>query len=180
MREMTEVRRKKIVNGVEVVLATPFSDGDMAALAAKLEINNKAWRRYCRRHRTNGIPCDVVKTFPHADVANNENRSLVEVWQFCADPPDRCVIYVKRGNRNCGTATTWTGDFLGELVFGYTWTSNFGDRRSSFRMKGINGAKYAGVWCESAQDCATARRRRNGHEYSPFVEKPKSTIQSAF
>jgi hypothetical protein len=43
---------------------------------------------------------------------SNEERSALEVFEFCQNPPDKYFLYIREKER---TATTWTGDVLGQV-----------------------------------------------------------------
>lgn len=95
---------------------------------------------------------------------SNEERSAVEVYEFAHNIPDKYFLYVKRdsapypgGKPGYGIATTWTGDKLGDVIFGTSFRSNFGDTRVPIRMRGINGRWYVGTYYESAGDYARVR-----------------------
>jgi len=54
------------------------------------------------------------------DVTNDE-RSALEVFDFCQTPPLSYFLYVNEKDR---TATTWTGDVLGQVHFGREFRGN--------------------------------------------------------
>ena len=109
------------------------------------------------------------------DVTNSE-RSAVEVYEFMTNPPAHYFLYVQpegmppasiaprdvryRGitrEGSSGLATTWTGEKLGDVQFGRTFRSSFGDTRVSIRVYAINGKTYAGTFYKSAGDYARVK-----------------------
>lgn len=71
----------------------------------------------------------------------NEERSIVEVYEFVIRPPERYFLYIdEKTNR----ATTWTGANLGSVTLGRPFRDNFGGKRRSVTMRGINGRTYHG------------------------------------
>ena len=119
-------------------------------LIARHQLNQyeAAAKKYMHENKTNGIPCEITKTFPYNDIVNNALRSAVEVWEFKNDPPTDYFLYV-------GTdAHTWTGQHLGNVSFGREYRSNFGDVRQPIDVYGINGIKYHGIFYKSTGDYA--------------------------
>src|ERR1700756_4878935 len=51
----------------------------------------------------------------HVPDVSNDERSALEVFEFCTNPPDRYFLYINEKN---STATTWTGETLGQVSFG--------------------------------------------------------------
>jgi hypothetical protein len=84
------------------------------------------------------------------DVTNDE-RSALEVFDFVTNPPDKYFLYVNETNR---TATTWTGDVLGQVSFGREYRDSFGGRRVPITVRAINGRKYHGTYFKSAGNYA--------------------------
>jgi len=65
-----------------------------------------------------------------------------------------------RGVTRCGSsglATTWTGEKLGDVQFGTSFRSSFGDERVSIRVYAVNGKIYAGTFYKSAGDYARVK-----------------------
>lgn len=87
------------------------------------------------------------------DVSNDE-RSQLEVYDFCNDPPDRYFLYVNESKRE---ATTWTGDKLGVVTFGQEYRDNFGGKRVSVWIEAINGKSYHGTYFKSSGDYARVK-----------------------
>jgi hypothetical protein len=115
------------------------------------------------------VPVDEIKEragfFP-----SNEERSSVEVADFCADKPERYFAYHggdKPTPSNGGmsrTLTTWTGDELGRVIeYRTPFVSSLGDRRQNFRAMAINGEIYAGTAYLSAGDYVRMRRVKPTH-----------------
>jgi hypothetical protein len=87
----------------------------------------------------------------------NAAISLLEVYEFLNDPPERYFAYVGHSH-----ITTWTGDILGSIVaMGVQFSSNFGDKRQSLRVKAINGKIYAGTYYKSAGDYCRLKAVKN-------------------
>lgn len=94
----------------------------------------------------------------------NAATSAAEVAAFMADPPGPYFAYWRevggyRDRLQWGYhITTWTGDLLATVqTVGIPYTSNMGDRRQSFRARGINGATYSGTAFLSAGDYVRMR-----------------------
>ena len=117
----------------------------------KHDANDAATRAYCKEHKTNGIPHEAYSKFPFADEVNNALRSALEVWEFVHDIPTTYFLYINEKERK---ATTWTGQNLGNVSFGSSSRSNFGDERVPISVYAINGKKYHGTYYKSAGDYA--------------------------
>ncbi len=115
------------------------------------DANIEAIKEYCRINKTNGIPCEVSKSFPYAEQVTNELKTMIEVWEFMHDTPQKEFVYISEENK---AATTWTGAKLGNVHFGREYRSNMGDKRQPIDVFGINGAKYHGTYFKSAGDYA--------------------------
>ena len=87
----------------------------------------------------------------------NEERSALEVFEFCQNPPDKYFLYIREKDR---TATTWTGDVLGQVSFGREWRDSFGGRRSPVTIRAINGLTYHGTYFKSSGDFARVRQSK--------------------
>lgn len=85
------------------------------------------------------------------EIANNNERSALEVYDFVNNPPDKYYLYVNAENK---TVTTWTGEVLGRVVFGCSYRSNWGDKRIPITVLGINGRRYHGTYYTDSEDCA--------------------------
>lgn len=109
---------------------------------AKLE----TWTHGRRSYPTTDIPVD-------ARVSNDE-RSAVEVYDFILHPPVKYFLYIKVLNVWQGTANTWTGDYLGNVGFGRSYRSIFGDTRVPITLLAVNGKRYYGTYYKSAGDHA--------------------------
>src|SRR3990167_9521125 len=76
------------------------------------------------------------------DRLTNEQRSAIEVYEWIHNPPQQYFIYIDAAKR---TATTWTGDKLGEVRFGREYQClGFGrpSTRVAITVKGLNGKTY--------------------------------------
>src|SRR5580658_7831699 len=78
-------------------------------------------------------PEDKPSTVP--DVSNEE-RSALELFDFVADPPEKYFLYISETDR---TATTWTGEKLGDVSFGREFRDNFGGQRVPISVHAVNG-----------------------------------------
>ena len=87
----------------------------------------------------------------------NEERSALEVFEFCQNPPDKYFLYIREKDR---TATTWTGDVLGQVSFGREWRDSFGGRRVPVTIRAINGLTYHGTYFKSSGDFARIRQSK--------------------
>ena len=91
---------------------------------------------------------------------SNEDRSSVEVYEFCQNPPERYFLYIRYSFPEFGKpaiATTWTGERLGAVTFGQSFRSSFGDKRVPVRIKAINGRTYAGTYYSDAGSYARVK-----------------------
>jgi hypothetical protein len=87
----------------------------------------------------------------------NEERSKLEVYEFCHKPPENYILYI---NEKESIATTWMGEKLGKVIFGKEWKSNMGDVRISIVIKAINGKTYCGTYYKSSGDFAKIRLKK--------------------
>lgn len=115
------------------------------------DTNNAAYKQYMADNKTNAIPCEISKTFPYAEQVTNELKTMIEVWEFMHDTPQKEFVYISEENR---AATTWTGAKLGNVYFGSQYRDNFGSIRVPITVTGINGVKYHGTYFKSAGDYA--------------------------
>lgn len=104
-----------------------------------------------------------------AKIANvtNEERSALECFLFCYDPPAKYFAYVSGEaplQTGCGTeygrackVTTWTGEVLGNATLGPVYRDNFGGKRRSISLRAINGQRYSGTYYTSAGDYCRLR-----------------------
>ena len=100
--------------------------------------------------RTSYYPHEV----PEDAQVTNEERSDLEVFEFITNPPAKYVLYIDTGFK---LARTWTGAKLGYVVFGRTWTDNFGGLRTSIQVWAINGKRYVGTYYRSSGDYARVK-----------------------
>lgn len=113
------------------------------------------WVSYCAEE----VPEDCRVT--------NVERSLVEVYEFVNDPPERYFAYVRGyiphfmrfgSPPAAGELTTFTGDLLGAVTFGRRYTlPNNGSVRVPIRVRAINGREYFGTYFKSSGDYARIR-----------------------
>lgn len=111
--------------------------------------------------------CDEV---PLGTEVSNEDRSAMEVYEFIHSPPEKYFLYCsfkrEKGQLKdteathygaSGTATTWTGEKLGDVQCGRTWRGNMGDTRVSVSVYAINGCVYHGTYFKSAGNYARVK-----------------------
>jgi hypothetical protein len=91
----------------------------------------------------------------HVPDVTNDERSALEVFEFATNPPDKYFLYI---NETTHTATTWTGDRLGHVLFGREWRDSFGGRRVPVTIRAINGLTYHGTYYKSSGDFARIRQ----------------------
>jgi hypothetical protein len=92
------------------------------------------------------------------DVTNDE-RSALEVFEFCSNPPDKYFLYISEDKK---TATTWTGDLLGHVTFGREYRDNFGGKRQPVWIRAVNGKRYHGTYFKSSGNFARIRLSKRG------------------
>jgi hypothetical protein len=88
---------------------------------------------------------------------SNEERSALEVFEFCQTPPAKYFLYIREKDH---TATTWTGDVLGQVSFGREWRDSFGGRRVPVTIRAVNGLTYHGTYFKSSGDFARIRQSK--------------------
>jgi len=107
-----------------------------------------------------------------ADVpdVSNEERSSLEVFDFVTNPPDKYFVYL---NEKTETATTWTGELLGQVSFGREYRDNSGGRRVSVTVRAINGREYFGTFYKSHGDYARikATKAQRLHDLANIFEQ---------
>lgn len=118
---------------------------------AKCDAYQAAAAQWMADNKTNGIPAEIWNTFPYANEVTNELRSAVEVYEFCADKPQKYFLYISEDKR---IATTWTGDKLGTIILRPSYRSGFGDIRQTVIVHAINGLTYTGTYYKSSGDYA--------------------------
>ncbi len=119
----------------------------------------EAWRggRTC-------IPADAIPPV----TATNDDRSAIEVYEFCRDKPDRYFVYVSHVDHGIATprleplnVTTWTGELLGRISsYGPRYRDNFGGIRQSIHVRAITGEVYHGTYFASSGDYARIRKSK--------------------
>lgn len=116
-------------------------------------------------YRPEDVPPDVPQV-------SNEDRSELERFDFCANPPDRYFAYVAHRADNPPRAgytplgvnvTTWTGGLLGLAYLWPEYRSNFGDRRRRISVRAINGRRYHGTYYFDAGDYCRLRAVKDSH-----------------
>lgn len=135
-----------------------INHADYLAARNKLDAYEAARSRYCKEHKTNGIPVEVCKTFPFGDEVDNELRSSIEVYEFINDIPDNYFLYIDESKKE---ATTWMGDKLGNVSFGREYRDNLGGKRQPIDVHGINGKKYHGIYYKSSGNYARIKLFKN-------------------
>jgi hypothetical protein len=135
---------------------------------ARIEALEK-WRNGRTSYHTSEVPA-------HLATITNDDRSASEVYEFVTNPPERYFLYINHPEvrstflseqadsvryGSSGLATTWTGEKLGDVQFGTTFRSSFGDTRVSIRVYAVNGRTYAGTYYKSAGDYARVKLVKN-------------------
>jgi hypothetical protein len=94
----------------------------------------------------------------HVPDVTNDERSALEIFEFCSNPPDKYFLYI---NEDKHTATTWTGDVLGQVTFGSEYRDNFWGKRQPVWVRGINGKQYHGTYFKSSGNFARIRQSKS-------------------
>jgi hypothetical protein len=94
----------------------------------------------------------------HVPDVTNDERSALEIFEFRSNPPDKYFLYI---NEDKHTATTWTGDVLGQVTFGSEYRDNFGGKRQPVWVRGINGKQYHGTYFKSSGNFARIRQSKS-------------------
>jgi hypothetical protein len=93
----------------------------------------------------------------HIPDVTNEERSALEIFEFVSNPPDKYFLYIREKDH---TATTWTGEVLGQVFFGRGFRDNFGGKRIPVTVRAINGREYTGTYFKSSGDYARIRETK--------------------
>jgi len=119
----------------------------------KVHRHNKFVSNYLKEQKKNWLSSDEQKMIKNTlgYSVTNEMRSKVEVYEFKKSKPKEYILYVDAAKK---IATTWTGEFLGRVIFGTYYRSNFGDERICIDVIGVNNINYHGVFFKSAGDYA--------------------------
>lgn len=123
----------------------------------KLEQYETAAKAYMTANKTNGIPIDICATFPFANEVSNDMRSAIELYEFINNPPQKYFLYIDEQTK---TATTWTGQKLGDVSFGRSYKSNLGDSRQPITITAINGLTYYGIYYKSSGGYARIKKSK--------------------
>jgi hypothetical protein len=111
----------------------------------------QAWLGERLSYRLDELPANIIPP-------TNEERSALEVFEFCRDKPDNYFLYISNDQQY---ATTWTGEKLGTVVqTSKPWRDNFNGTRVHIRISAINGAVYSGTYYKSAGEYARVKRVR--------------------
>lgn len=117
----------------------------------RLQAIYEKWaKQFLQKNGWTVIPADAIAPVKFT----NADRSAIELYEFCFNPPDKYSVYVHEIE---GLATTWTGEELGRLTLGPEYQDNFGGKRQSVRITAINGREYVGTYYKSAGDYARVR-----------------------
>ena len=100
-------------------------------------------------------PSDVPAGIPQP---TNEQRSALEVYDFVTDPPEKYFLYIDEQKK---IATTWTGECLGNVLFGREFESpafgGFPSKRVPITLYAINHATYYGTYFKSSGSYARVK-----------------------
>lgn len=113
---------------------------------------------WLKENKTNAIPAIVSETFPHHNYSNHSIVSAIEEYEFRNNKFENYTVYINEQKR---TATTWTGQKLGDVTYTGAYKSNFRDERITISIKAINGQKYFGTYYKSAGDYARIKLCKN-------------------
>jgi len=120
-----------------------------------------AWVDTIRNKRTGWASYKASDKPAHVPDVTNEERSALEVFDFCQNPPDKYFLYIREKDR---TATTWTGDVLGQVSFGLVYKcpafGGFSSTRVPVTIRAINGLTYHGTYFKSSGDFARIRQSK--------------------
>lgn len=139
-------------------LNTFTSEAEYKEARRKYDAYEQASKAYRTEHKTNGIPVEICKTFPYADEVNNELRSKIETYEFINEKPQKYFLYINEKEK---IATTWTGDFLGNVHFGREFRNNMGDKRVNIDVYAANGVRYYGTFYKSTGDYARITKKKH-------------------
>lgn len=131
-------------------------------------ITHEAWsRQFVQKNGWTVIPADAV---PPVTITNEE-RSMIERFEFCRDKPDRYFLYVQgtpnnEPNHSQVTVTTFTGATLGEGKLGVKYRvkgrrgqpGGPADVRYPITVTAINGETYKGVYYADQGTFARVRK----------------------
>lgn len=139
-----------------------------------------SWRKSYIAEHGNGIPLSDI---PESLRVTNDEISKLEVYEFCNDVPDSYFLYVSENRKQKvvhpewiekygkdyyqtwqHVVTTWTGDILGKCLLGSPYYSNFGDKRQSITVWGLNGVVYYGTYFTGAGNYARIRKAKKQFE----------------
>lgn len=103
----------------------------------------------------------AVKEFQESGLADvtNDERSQVEEYEWMTNPPEKYFLYINETGQRA-TATTWTGQLLGQVSFGQSYRDNFGGKRIPVTVQGTNGREYYGTYFTSAGNYARIKARK--------------------
>lgn len=127
---------------------TTLTAEEYTALRARYDAYEQARARICASPTC--VTPDEARLLPPA--LSNDERSALEVYEFCRDLPADYFCYVDTASNR---VTTWPGQTLGRIVaWGQPFTSNMGDKRRYLRVAAINGLTYGGYYYCSSGDYA--------------------------
>ena len=114
-----------------------------------------AWIDTIRDKRTGWASYKPEEKPAHVPDVSNDERSALEVFDFVSNPPERYFLYINEETR---TATTWTGDLLGRVLFGREYScpafGGWPSKRVPITVLAINGRKYHGTYFKSSGNYA--------------------------
>lgn len=132
-------------------------------IRARIEVYNKWTFQFRGKNKWTVIPAEQAKFAPVQ--VTNEERGLLELFDFVAEKPDRYFAYVREINGKLGAApiTTWMGDKLGEVIYAgreYRCPAfgGYGSKRINIRVRAITGEVYSGTYYKSSGDYCRLRK----------------------
>jgi hypothetical protein len=139
-----------------------ISDAEYITLRAKIDAYDTAAIAIMKAGKRNWIGPDDAANLPPSP--SNEERSAAEVYEFCANPPDKYFAYIKEVNGYAREMTTWPGEYLGAVSQGPKYKSNMGDVRVPITVMGVNGKEYYGTYYKSSGDYCRITMKKNKKE----------------
>ena len=111
------------------------------------EIYEAERKRFDPRRFSRGgsyTPQDIAEIERRAEVRSptNEERGQLEVYEFMTNPPDKFYAFYSDDMRHI---KTFMGEIIGDIVHRGAERRPMGGRVVSVRVRGINGATYAGT-----------------------------------
>lgn len=139
-----------------------ISDEEAREIGERLERYEKATGKYLKSNGWRVIPAPDIEDLKARGLhVSNEERSRLEVWDFCKVKPEKYAAYIHLINGMPLELRTFAGDILGEITYCFReYRTNTGDRRINFRARMINGLMYSGIYYPDAGDVCFIRKMK--------------------